>query len=332
MGAAGFTASAVPPAAHEELLRLKRTKPRYERNRPKLCTFFLRGTCTRGAECPYSHDIPADYWENKDYYHKGVQQGIKDRFFGTSDRSADRLMEREDAKMRALDAGKAGADAATLCLWGVEPPLGEAGVRRAMGNYGALEAVRVNSERKMAFVEYSSTADAQSALHRTRGRLVVDGVRLRIGWAQRGGSGGGSGALLGSESAPSAPPSLPPPPPGGSAGGNPPPPPPPGMPSFPPPPPPPGVGPGAAHATGGSAGSMDAEAMLRAAASSSGGGGRAGPSARRTPAHVASRGMDRTVRRAGAGGAGGHPAAAAASGGLYPSMSASREGGSLKPS
>lgn len=38
---------------HEALLRMARRKPYYERNRPKLCTFFARGECNRGDECPF---------------------------------------------------------------------------------------------------------------------------------------------------------------------------------------------------------------------------------------------------------------------------------------
>ena len=29
-----------------------------QRNRAKICTFFVRGECKRGAECPYRHEMP----------------------------------------------------------------------------------------------------------------------------------------------------------------------------------------------------------------------------------------------------------------------------------
>ena len=40
------------------LLRLQRTTPYYKRNEAKVCSFFAKGACTRGAECPYRHEMP----------------------------------------------------------------------------------------------------------------------------------------------------------------------------------------------------------------------------------------------------------------------------------
>ena len=30
--------------------------PYYDRNKPKQCSFWKKGTCTRGDECPYLHE------------------------------------------------------------------------------------------------------------------------------------------------------------------------------------------------------------------------------------------------------------------------------------
>ena len=35
------------------LLKLARTQPYYKRNRPHICSFFVKGECKRGEECPY---------------------------------------------------------------------------------------------------------------------------------------------------------------------------------------------------------------------------------------------------------------------------------------
>jgi pre-mRNA-splicing factor RBM22/SLT11 len=29
-----------------------------QRNQARICTFFVKGQCTRGAECPYRHEMP----------------------------------------------------------------------------------------------------------------------------------------------------------------------------------------------------------------------------------------------------------------------------------
>ena len=59
-------------AAGKELLkRLARSDPGYKRNRPHLCSFFAKGSCSRGDECPYRHELPAENGLN--------HQNIKDR-------------------------------------------------------------------------------------------------------------------------------------------------------------------------------------------------------------------------------------------------------------
>ena len=37
---------------------MQRTTPYYKRNRAPICSFFVRGECKRGAECPYRHEMP----------------------------------------------------------------------------------------------------------------------------------------------------------------------------------------------------------------------------------------------------------------------------------
>jgi pre-mRNA-splicing factor RBM22/SLT11 len=66
--------AATIPAAHAELMALGRNKPHYERNAPKLCTFFARGECTRGIECPYRHELPSN--TDKPF----SRQNYKDRY------------------------------------------------------------------------------------------------------------------------------------------------------------------------------------------------------------------------------------------------------------
>lgn len=38
------------------LLKLARTTPYYKRNRPHICSFWVKGECKRGEECPYRSD------------------------------------------------------------------------------------------------------------------------------------------------------------------------------------------------------------------------------------------------------------------------------------
>jgi len=42
-------------APSDLLLRLARTAPYYKRNRPHICSFWVKGECKRGEECPYRY-------------------------------------------------------------------------------------------------------------------------------------------------------------------------------------------------------------------------------------------------------------------------------------
>lgn len=52
---APFLAQAAP---NDALLKMQRTTPYYKRNLPQICSFFVKGECKRGAECPYRHEMP----------------------------------------------------------------------------------------------------------------------------------------------------------------------------------------------------------------------------------------------------------------------------------
>lgn len=62
-------------ATKEMLKKLARQDPAYHRNKPHICSFFVKGTCTRGEACPYRHEMP------KEGHTVGgnVRQSIQDR-------------------------------------------------------------------------------------------------------------------------------------------------------------------------------------------------------------------------------------------------------------
>lgn len=61
---------------NELLMRLARTAPYYKRNRPHVCSFWVKGECRRGEECPYRHERPTDPDDPL------ADQNIKDRYYG----------------------------------------------------------------------------------------------------------------------------------------------------------------------------------------------------------------------------------------------------------
>jgi pre-mRNA-splicing factor RBM22/SLT11 len=91
------------------LKKLARTEPYYKRNRPHICSFFVKGTCTRGDECPYrwvtyQHFFIAFIIFNLNYFtlfrheipeeNELSHQNIKDRYYGTNDPVAKKILNR----------------------------------------------------------------------------------------------------------------------------------------------------------------------------------------------------------------------------------------------
>jgi pre-mRNA-splicing factor RBM22/SLT11 len=60
--------------ASDLLMKLARTTPYYKRNRPHICSFWVKGECKRGEECPYRHEQPTDPDDPLS------DQNIKDRY------------------------------------------------------------------------------------------------------------------------------------------------------------------------------------------------------------------------------------------------------------
>lgn len=68
------------------LQKLARRGPYQKRNLPHICSFWVKGECRRGDECPYRHEMP------KDPDDPLSKQNIKDRYHGTRDPVAQRLL------------------------------------------------------------------------------------------------------------------------------------------------------------------------------------------------------------------------------------------------
>ncbi|KAJ1922233.1 Pre-mRNA-splicing factor slt11 [Mycoemilia scoparia] len=73
------------PVGRELLKRMARTDPYYKRNRAHICSFYVRGECTRGNECPYRHELPEPESDLS-------KQNIQDRYHGTNDPLARRII------------------------------------------------------------------------------------------------------------------------------------------------------------------------------------------------------------------------------------------------
>lgn len=193
------------------LERLARTSPFYDRNRAKLCTFFARGACTRGATCPYRHEMPVQNEMSK--------QNIKDRYNGVNDPVANKILKRAAAGAVASAAGLQPPEdrtITTLFLGGVPLDAGESDIRAALTPFGPITFVKLLSEKMSAIVTFADRASAEEAVSRLHNCLRLCDVPIRVAWGKKkapaagsDGSGVGNGAGAASSGL-----LAPPPPPG----------------------------------------------------------------------------------------------------------------------
>ncbi|WKY04018.1 hypothetical protein Q1695_005194 [Nippostrongylus brasiliensis] len=93
----GALANIGESAGTEMLKRLARTAPYYKRNAPHICSFYVKGECKRGEECPYRHEKPSDpttlYVGNLGPAGQITQKDLNDYFYQFGDIRSLRLLE-----------------------------------------------------------------------------------------------------------------------------------------------------------------------------------------------------------------------------------------------
>ena len=95
-------------AGKEMLKQLARTDPYFKRNRPHLCSFYAKGECNRGDDCPY-RSVPicsqcVQRYKMPSRHEMPVQnelskQNIQDRYHGRNDPVAKKIMSTHAANM-----------------------------------------------------------------------------------------------------------------------------------------------------------------------------------------------------------------------------------------
>eukprot|EP00571_Detonula_confervacea_P016203 CAMPEP_0172297790 /NCGR_PEP_ID=MMETSP1058-20130122/686_1 /TAXON_ID=83371 /ORGANISM="Detonula confervacea, Strain CCMP 353" /LENGTH=422 /DNA_ID=CAMNT_0013006981 /DNA_START=111 /DNA_END=1376 /DNA_ORIENTATION=+ len=175
-------------AAAMKLQSMARMEPRYERNLPKMCSFFAKGECNRGSLCPFRHEMP------KDRNDPLAKQNTKDRFFGTNDPVAGGMMRRQKEKAEKRRAelkarGGEGDERAVSTLYvrltddgSSQKRITEADFRDKFYSFGEIISVRMHAD-KGAFVEFSTPQATQHAIA-SANRSTIGGRKVFVNWAR----------------------------------------------------------------------------------------------------------------------------------------------------
>ncbi|KAG1364490.1 putative zinc finger CCCH domain-containing protein 40 [Cocos nucifera] len=159
---------------NDTILKLQRTTPYYKRNRAHVCSFYARGECTRGAECPYRHEMPVTG--------ELSQQNIKDRYYGVNDPVAVKLLSKA-GEMPSLTAPE-DESIKTLYVGGLDARITEQDLRDHFYAHGEIESIRMVLQRACAFVTYTTREGAEKAAEELANKLVIKGLRLKLMWGK----------------------------------------------------------------------------------------------------------------------------------------------------
>ncbi|KAK2164240.1 hypothetical protein LSH36_67g03016 [Paralvinella palmiformis] len=170
----GAVGKAIAPS--DMLLKLARTTPYYKRNRPHICSFWVKGECKRGEECPYRHDKPTDPDDPL------ADQNIKDRFYGINDPVADKLMRRYNS-MPKLEPPE-DRTITTLYIGNLGDVIEETDLRNHFYQFGEIRSITMVSRQQCAFIQFTLRSSAELAAEKSFNKLIIKGRRLNIKWGK----------------------------------------------------------------------------------------------------------------------------------------------------
>jgi len=167
-------------AGKEMLKQLARTDPYYKRNRPQICSFFAKGECSRGTECPYRHEKPVE--------NELSHQNMQDRYYGRNDPVARKIM-----SIHADSQGLAPPDdqsITSIYLSALPTNADEAGIRtRVVQTLVGVDPAQLKSvvhvaKSRCAFINFKDRATAETAAQTWANGLDILGERITVKWGR----------------------------------------------------------------------------------------------------------------------------------------------------
>ncbi|PXF45693.1 Pre-mRNA-splicing factor RBM22 [Gracilariopsis chorda] len=176
------------PKVNDIAERAKRITPRYERNRARICSFFLKGTCTRGLYCPYRHEKPKDAQDDLDEALE--EQNLRDRYYGVNDPVAAKIFRKLGVSAGGRRNGQGGPSAPddptiqTLFVGGLTAAVKEADLRMLFAECKGISDISMIEGKGFAFVQFESREAAEEAINANYGKHIVNGTQVFVNWGR----------------------------------------------------------------------------------------------------------------------------------------------------
>ena len=166
------------PLVDEILHKKSTTKEKTpNRNKPHICTFFLKGICSRGNECPYRHEIPKIDDSEFD------SNNILKRYSGIKDPVAQKILNEYNENK----APKAPYDTSitTLYISGItDNSIKEKDLFKIFSRYGDLKGIKLLLDTYCAFVTFVNREDAEKCIGELYNKLTINMEKYRLTWAK----------------------------------------------------------------------------------------------------------------------------------------------------
>ncbi|KAL7676391.1 hypothetical protein ACOME3_002645 [Neoechinorhynchus agilis] len=166
---------ALPHGNNDILTKLARTSPYYNRNRPHICSFWVKGECRRGEECPYRHEKPNDPEDPMS------DQNIRDRYYGRDDPVADKLLKRYAEIPKLMPPED--RSITTLFVSNLEDGICERNIRDYFYQFGEIASINM-TKRASAFVQFTTRDAAERAAAVSFNRAVINGKKATVCWGR----------------------------------------------------------------------------------------------------------------------------------------------------
>jgi len=111
---------------HHLAQQQKNTSSTPARNKPHVCSFFAKGTCNRGDQCPYRHEISPHTNQT------GSITNMRARYFGKGDEVGEKILAALDRPTLAKPQDE---EITTLLVSGLEKGIGESEIKKCVDHF-----------------------------------------------------------------------------------------------------------------------------------------------------------------------------------------------------